>query len=233
VTGTRDDIVALVPAAGSGSRMGADTPKQYLSLQGETIISHTLKRLHSVRAITQVVVMVPAEDVGRCSTEFPTASVTAGGDTRAASVANGLEYCRTQLNHEGFVLVHDAARPCVRVADINHLIEQVGHSEHGGILATPVHDTLKRADNDQCIEATVTRERMWRAVTPQMFPAPLLAAALQSAAEKDLPVTDEASAMELAGYKPQLVAGSQDNLKITVADDLSLADTILTAQENS
>ena len=202
-------------------------------MHGETILSHTLKRLHSVSAVTHAVVIVPANDVERCSTEFPTASVTAGGDTRAASVANGLEYCRARLNHDGFVLVHDAARPCVRVADINNLINQVGHSEHGGILAIPVHDTLKRADDDQCIEATVTRKRMWRAVTPQLFPAPLLAAALQSASEKNLAVTDEASAMELAGYKPQLVAGAQDNLKITVAEDLSLAGTILTAQENS
>lgn len=213
--------------------MGADKPKQYLSLNGEPILSHTLKRLWLVPAVENIVVMAPAADVTQCAGDYPTSHVTAGGNSRAASVANGLEYCRKQLNHDGLVLVHDAARPCVRVADITRLVEEVGSSVHGGILAIPVHDTLKRADADQNIETTVSRERMWRAVTPQLFPAPVLASALQSAEQKKHLITDEASAMELAGYKPRLVAGSQDNIKITVADDLLLASTILTAQENS
>ncbi|MEM7256662.1 MAG: 2-C-methyl-D-erythritol 4-phosphate cytidylyltransferase, partial [Pseudomonadota bacterium] len=193
----------------------------------------TLGRLQSVPAVSEVVVVVAASEVEQQAVELGPVHVTAGGATRAASVVNGLNYIRDQLHHDGPVLVHDAARPCVRVEDINQLIAKVGNNEHGGILAIALHDTLKRADDEQCIADTVDRNCMWRAVTPQLFRADKLLHALKQAHAQGLEVTDEASAMELAGYRPRLVAGAQDNIKITVADDLLLARLIIKSQEQS
>ena len=225
------DVVALVPAAGSGSRMGSHVPKQYLPITHETVLQCTLTRINSVPCVSRIVVVVSATEVQKHAINDEV-HITTGGCTRAESVMNGLRYIREQLSHTGLVLVHDAARPCVRVSDISRLIAEVGSSSHGGILAVPVHDTLKRGDGDARISATVDRHDMWRAVTPQLFYVEKLLDALQQADRKGLRVTDEASAMELAGYRPLLVAGAQDNIKITVADDLSLARTILKSQES-
>ncbi len=228
----RGDIVALVPAAGSGSRMSSDVPKQYLQLDHESVLMVTLRRLRMVPAVSRIVVVVSDTQHQLNCIDIQGVSVTVGGDTRAASVLNGLVYIRDELKHTGRVMVHDAARPCVRVADINRLVTTVGDNEHGGILAVPVHDTLKRSDDKSRIVDTVDRNFMWRAVTPQLFMIGKLIQALEHARANDVQVTDEASAMEYAGYQPTLVSSAQDNIKITVADDLVLARTILNAQEN-
>ncbi len=229
----RDEIVALLPAAGTGSRMGGEIPKQYLALKDDTVLGTALARLLAVPLVSRVVITVASAESERVIQSAKNIHVTTGGDTRAESVLNGLYYIRDSLNYRGRVLVHDAARPCVRVEDISRLIDAVADSPDGGILAIPVHDTLKRADAHQCVEETVSRDNMWRAVTPQLFPLELLIEALLDARDTAKQVTDEASAMELAGFRPQLVAGAADNIKITVADDLALARTILNSQEST
>lgn len=227
----RDGIVALLPAAGFGSRMGSRLPKQYHKLTHESVLKTTLNRLQSVPAVTAVVVVVAAPEVDTQSRALAPVHVACGGDSRAQSVINGLEYIQRQLDHNGRVLVHDAARPCVRIDDINRLIDETGDCSQGGILAIPVHDTLKRASDDNHIVKTVSRANMWRAVTPQLFRVDVLLPALRNALESNQQITDEASAMEYAGYAPRLVAGAQDNIKITVAEDLPLARVILQSQE--
>jgi len=226
------EVIAVVPAAGHGSRMGLKTPKQFLTLYGSTVLECTVSRLLAVSAVQHVVLVVGADD------QLPTTltgdarlSITIGGETRSQSVFNGLTFLSEQLRFNGSVLVHDAARPCVRVTDIDDLISEVSTSDDGGLLAIPVHDTLKKSDAAQNVVSTVDREHMWRAVTPQLFKNPLLQTALADANQQGLSVTDEASAMEMGGYCPRLVRSSQDNIKITEAGDLSLAQTILESQE--
>lgn len=226
------DVIAVVPAAGHGSRMGLKTPKQYLSLYGSTVLECTVNRLLAVSAIKHVVLVVGADD------QLPTPlsndarlSITIGGETRSQSVFNGLTYLSEQHRFNGSVLVHDAARPCVRVVEIDNLIGAVAASDDGGLLAIPVHDTLKKSDASQQVLATVDREHIWRAVTPQLFKNQLLQTALTDANQRGLSVTDEASAMQLGGYRPRLVRSSQDNIKITETGDLPLAQTILESQE--
>lgn len=226
------DLIAVVPAAGHGSRMGLEIPKQYLPLRGSSVLQCTLDRLFTVSAIKQIVLVIAADD--HLPEELKTDSriiITNGGDTRSQSVSNGLSFVTNELKYCGSVLVHDAARPCVRAADINHLIAEVAETANGGLLAIPVHDTLKRSDDKQHVSATVDRDHVWRAVTPQLFQGELLTSALDLALRDRRAVTDEASAMELWGYKPRLVKSAQDNIKITEPADLHLAETILEAQE--
>lgn len=226
------DVIAVVPAAGHGRRMGLDTPKQYLSLNGQTVLARTLDRLHDVSSIKKIVLVVGADDSlpDNIKTDSRLDIIT-GGATRADSVRNGLLHINRQLEFSGNVLVHDAARPCVRVKDINRLIADVADDEQGGLLAIPVHDTLKRADKKQSVCATVDRAQIWRAVTPQLFRADLLINSLLHAQEEQIAITDEASAMEFLGYKPRLVRCEQDNIKITEPADMQLAMVILEAQE--
>lgn len=146
-----------------------------------------------------------------------------GGAERCHSVLNGLLHLAGKADADDWVLVHDAARPCVRLTDIDTLIDTLSSTVHGGLLGVPVADTMKQVDGDNRITATVEREGLWHAYTPQMFRAGLLQAALQHAIDNDLLVTDEASAMELAGYRPRMVQGQRDNIKITVPSDLELA----------
>ena len=227
----RNTVVALLPAAGFGSRLGSDVPKQYLELVGGSVLDCTLQRIRSVTTVSEIVLAVSAEELDRRS--YPEdVLLTAGGNTRAMSVYNGLEFIRNTLNHNGLVLVHDAARPCVRAADIGRLIDEAGQSVDGGILAVPVHDTVKRVDENNRITATIDRTGLWRAVTPQLFMVGPLLEALQKAAADNIAVTDEASAMEYAGFNPRVVPCAQDNIKITVAEDMALARQILTAQNN-
>lgn len=225
------EIVAIVPAAGHGSRMGLSTPKQYLPLHGSMVLACTLERLCAVSAVTKIVLVVGQSD------PLPVdllpdnkLDVVIGGETRTESVLNGLMHVRDTYGDSGSVLVHDAARPCVRVADIEKLIIAVGETESGGLLAIPVHDTLKRSDQNQDVCATIDRQNVWRAVTPQLFRSRLLIEALTGAQQNQVMVTDEASAMEQAGYKPRLVRCEQDNIKITEPADMLLAQIILEAQ---
>jgi 2-C-methyl-D-erythritol 4-phosphate cytidylyltransferase len=218
---------AVVPAAGSGSRMGADRPKQYLQLAGKPVLQHTLEVLLSCPALAGVVVAVAAGDPywPALAAQFRDRPVhtVCGGEQRCHSVLRALEYLLTIAAPVDCVLVHDAARPCVRVVDIERLIATVGDDVNGGLLAAPVTDTLKRGDARQRVEATVDRSSLWRALTPQLFRIDRLQAALEHSLRDGVLVTDDAAAMEHAGYTPALVAGAPDNLKITVPEDLALA----------
>ncbi|MBK8118393.1 MAG: 2-C-methyl-D-erythritol 4-phosphate cytidylyltransferase [Sulfuritalea sp.] len=231
---------ALVPAAGSGSRMGAQhdeaTPKQYLPLAGQPMIRHALATLCAIPAIVNVFVVLAPDDV-----LWPAAQMAAlgpklrilrcGGETRAQSVVNGLRAMAAELGDAGetggigndWVLVHDAARPCLTAAMVERLIAEVGEDDAGGLLAVPVADTLKRAYEGGHVLETVPRESLWQAQTPQMFRHRLLLEALDFAPR----VTDEASAIEALGLAPRLVAADVSNLKVTYPLDLQLAEWIL------
>ena len=225
---------ALVPAAGTGSRMGAlsgrATPKQYLPLAGKPMIWHALATLCAAPAITDVfVVLAPDDDSWPAETMQALGEklhvLRRGGETRAQSVTNGLRGMSEVLGElrDDWVLVHDAARPCLSQAMIERLIAEVGDDDAGGLLAVPVADTLKRCDEHGRARQTVARDGLWQAQTPQMFRHRLLLDALDFAPQ----VTDEASAIEALGLSPRLVAADISNLKVTYPFDLQLAEWIL------
>ncbi|EKO3956063.1 2-C-methyl-D-erythritol 4-phosphate cytidylyltransferase [Vibrio fluvialis] len=222
-------ITAIVPAAGVGSRMQADRPKQYLILHGHTVLEHTVEVLLRHPDVGQVVVAVSDNDpyFGSLTlANHPRVVRVSGGKERADSVLSALDYvCRHQLSE--WVLVHDAARPCVEHADISQLIATAQTHTVGAILAAPVRDTMKRADGGQNIDHTVDRVALWHALTPQMFRAQPLMQALTQALAAQTVITDEASAFEWLGQKPALVAGRADNIKITQPEDLALAEFYL------
>ncbi len=225
-------IWAVVPAAGKGARMGADRPKQYLELAGRTVLEHTLLRLLDESRIAGIVVALAAHDtLGQAIVARLGARVvmTVGGAERCHSVLNGLDAV-PQATADDWALVHDAARPCLRAGDLAALIEQLAGNPCGGILAVPVRDTLKRCAPDGTIEHTVDRNQLWHALTPQMFRLSVLRAALRAALTAQRLVTDEAQAIELAGYVPRVVEGHADNIKITRPEDLPLADYYLRTQ---
>ncbi|WP_438696093.1 2-C-methyl-D-erythritol 4-phosphate cytidylyltransferase [Vibrio marinisediminis] len=224
-----DSIVAIVPAAGVGSRMKAGKPKQYLMIGGLTVLEHTLLKLLDHPRINKVVVAITDGDPyfsELAIATHPDVVRVSGGRERADSVLSGLQYVQQHQLGE-WVMVHDAARPCVREADINTLIDVSQTHEVGGILASPVRDTMKRANGNNNIEHTVDREALWHALTPQMFRAALLTRTLSEALAEGAIITDEASALEWAGYHPALVQGSADNIKITQPEDLALAEFYL------
>jgi 2-C-methyl-D-erythritol 4-phosphate cytidylyltransferase len=230
MTGTAVRCSAILPAAGVGSRMGGDLPKQYLTLAGTTLLEHSLRALLDCPRIDVVVVALNPHDVKAGSLPLlrdPRVIRVDGGDERCDSVLAGLDVLAGEAVDTDWVLVHDAARPCVRPADIERLIEAVIAAGTGGILAEPIVDTVKRAGADGLVNETLDRSCLWRAQTPQMFRLLALREALGNAREQGLGVTDEASAMELAGGKVQLVAGSPGNLKVTVPADLPLAEWYL------
>lgn len=230
---------ALIPAAGSGSRMGGGPPKQYLPLAGKPLIRHALETLCAVPAIERVfVVLAPGDtlwDEAAMADLGPKLGVLrCGGETRAQSVANGLRAMANALPGvaDDWILVHDAARPCLTVALVEKLIAEVDGDDAGGLLAVPVADTLKRAvegpGGPRAVE-TVSREQLWQAQTPQMFRHRLLLDALDFAPQ----VTDEASAIETLGLSPRLVAADATNLKVTYPLDLRLAEWILASRSAS
>jgi 2-C-methyl-D-erythritol 4-phosphate cytidylyltransferase len=219
---------AIVPAAGSGSRFGAERPKQYLTLLGRPLIFHTLAALCACPDIERVwVVLSPDDEYWRrydwtdLGPKLDT--VLCGGATRAESVANGLAAAALAAADDDWVLVHDAARPCLTSAMLGALVEELADDPVGGILAVPVADTLKRADSEQRVAATEPRDGLWQAQTPQMFRYGLLQDALARCRE----VTDEAGAVEALGLKPRLVRGEATNLKVTFPADLAMAEWIL------
>lgn len=219
----------VVPAAGSGRRVGGDRAKQYLPLAGKPLIEHTLERLASHPRIAGLLVVLDSADTlwpGIACLAGKPLLTASGGVERSDSVLAGLSALPVQVRDDDFVLVHDAARPCVRQDDISRLIEVVGHGD-GGLLGAPLRDTLKRADADLRSVATEPREQRWRAFTPQMFRRAQLAAALKQAQRQNLAISDEAMAMEHAGFAPLLVEGAEDNLKITTAEDFALAEYLL------
>ena len=223
---------ALVPAAGGGTRMGRDMPKQYLDLMGMPLIRHTLEVLCAAPRIERVYVVLSVGDQIWNSHDWSALGdklkpIYVGGATRADSVLNGLRAVRPEVRDGDWMLVHDAARPCLASWHVDALIDALDDDEVGGLLAVPVADTLKRADARQRAEATVPRDSLWQAQTPQMFRYMMLRRALESARD----VTDEASAIEAAGLRPRLVRGDPTNLKVTYPLDLHLAEWILQNRE--
>jgi 2-C-methyl-D-erythritol 4-phosphate cytidylyltransferase len=222
---------AVVPAAGVGKRMQADRPKQYLPLAGKTVIEHTLARLLQSGAFHAVAVAISIEDPYWPELEIskhPNVITAPGGKERADSVLSALKALQGKAAENDWVLVHDAARPCLTAADIHLQIDTLQNDAVGGILALSSHDTLKHVDGDS-ITATVDRKHIWRALTPQMFKYGMLRDALQQT-EGNPAITDEASALELLGMQPKIVEGRPDNIKITRPEDLALAQFYMEQQ---
>ena len=221
---------AVVPAAGRGSRFGGELPKQYLPVFGRPLIWHTLDRLARHPQVDGVVVALAAGDPhwpGWTELQGKPVLACTGGSERAASVLAGLAALPAAVREKDWVLVHDAARPCLRGDDLDRLLEHGRAHDVGAILAAPVRDTLKRAGAGGTIECTEPRERLWRALTPQLFRRGLLQHALEAALAAGGTVTDEASAVERLGLSPLLVEGAADNLKVTEPADLALAEFVL------
>ena len=228
-------VWAVIPAAGIGRRMQSETPKQYLQFQGKTILEHCLDRLLSNKAIGGAILVLDEEDQRWEALGYRAAKplfTTTGGLERQHSVYNGLTTLQHRQGNDAIVVVHDAARPLVRDADLARVIEAARSHEAGAILATPVVDTLKLEDAQQVISTTLSRDRLWRAMTPQVFHLQPLLNALKQAIDVSQTVTDDAAAIEAAGYAPLLVEGSMDNLKITKPEDLALAEQIWLYQRN-
>jgi 2-C-methyl-D-erythritol 4-phosphate cytidylyltransferase len=232
-----ETIWAVVPAAGAGSRMQAAVPKQYLPLSGRPILLRTLERLCSYPGLTGLVVGVAQDDGhwpglhNECKQLPRYLGQFTGGVMRADTVLNGLHALPDSARDDDWVLVHDAVRPCVRHSDIDKLVAVVSRHRDGGLLALPMADTVKRADHDGMILETVPRENLWRALTPQMFRLGRLRLALERASTQSLEVTDEASAIERLGDRPQAVTGHPDNIKITLPADLELAELYFARQK--
>ena len=227
-------FTVVVPAAGVGKRMLSACPKQYLTIENKTILEHTVQRLLSHEAIGHVVIALGENDE-----YFPTSSLAnnknvtcvIGGKERVDSVLAGLQSAK--VAQEQWVLVHDAARPCVKHQDLNQLLSYCLKNNHGGILASPVRDTMKQATPTGVVDKTLDRSLMWHALTPQMYKTAELTTAISTALTNGITITDESSAMEAFGYDSGLVSGSSDNIKITQPEDLQLAEFILQQQKKN
>ncbi|PKG64978.1 MULTISPECIES: 2-C-methyl-D-erythritol 4-phosphate cytidylyltransferase [Pseudoalteromonas] len=226
----KQTIAAIVPAAGVGSRMQHNAPKQYIQLAGKTILEHTLAKLSQLSQLRTIVVALSDSDP--YFDELPTLDKrivrASGGKERADSVLNSLLFLAP--NPPAWVLVHDAARPLVNISDIERLIDECIRADEGGILASKVKDTIKRGHTHAL--QTVPRDDLWQALTPQFFKYDELKNALQNALANGATITDEASAIEWAGKPVKLVAGRSDNIKITTPEDLDLAGFLLHKQQN-
>lgn len=222
------DVIAVVPAAGIGSRMQAECPKQYLKIGQQTILEHAVAGLLAHPRIRQVIIAISPDDQFFMTLPLathPCITVVKGGQTRADSVLAGLQ----ALDEACWVLVHDAARPCLHQDDLARLLAITTTSKVGGILAAPVRDTMKRSEPGALLIAhTVERENLWHALTPQLFPLELLRSCLLRALHEGATITDEASALEYCGFHPQLINARADNIKVTRPEDLALAEFYLT-----
>jgi 2-C-methyl-D-erythritol 4-phosphate cytidylyltransferase len=206
--------------------MGGAVPKQYLPLNGRLVIDHTLERLLAHPRVETVCVALAAGDHFWPRSAFvddPRVLRVAGGRERCHSVRNALATLERLAAAGDWLLVHDAARPCLQRRDVDRLLQALQGHAVGGLLGVPVRDTMKRTNTQGAVVETVCREGLWHAYTPQMFRFALLKAALDRVLEQGALVTDDASAMELAGYQPLLIEGSEDNIKITRPRDLDLA----------
>ena len=227
-------VWAIVPAAGTGSRMGGHLPKQYLPLQGKVVIEHTLERLLALDTIEGIVVALNSRDEQFSSlaiVNHPKVQTVIGGHQRSDSVLAALISLQKKAKLSDWVLVHDAARCCIRIDVVSHLLQSLADDNVGGIVAVPASDTLKQVSDDHNILLTLDRSVIWQAQTPQLFRYGLMREALQVALQKGQAITDEASAIELAGYKAKVIMGHHDNIKITHPEDLVLAEAILRQQE--
>lgn len=242
MTNKKQSIVAIVPAAGIGQRMQTSLPKQYIEINGQSILEHTLNKLFKINYIEKIIVVINPNDHYFSTLSIashPKINVTFGGETRAESVLAGLNFLEN-LNHkkqnEYWALVHDAARPCVEVSDIEHLINTVLEHNQGGILAIKITDTVKKMTAKNLtpkIEKTLNRALLWAAATPQMFPSNQLIECLQQALINHIDITDEASAIEYFGGKPLLIECKRNNIKITCSEDLPLAELYLQIQQKN
>lgn len=227
---SQSKIWALIPAAGIGSRMGSEIPKQYLSIGNRTILEHSLTRFLEHPAIHKIVVAIHPEDeqwakLGIANHEK--IILVDGGSERVDSVASGLQKIAELGGGGDWVMVHDAARPCLYSLHIDNLIKAQESSPDGVILAIPSFDTVKVTNNQQTIDKTIPRETIWLAQTPQFFPVEKLSSAIAKSQAEGVSITDEASAMEAQGYHPALVVGSKHNIKVTEQEDLILASISL------
>ena len=225
-------LYALIPAAGAGSRLRGEIPKQYLPLAGKTMLWHAVKSV-SVAPIENVFVVLAPDDKQFAQLDWSAFAgklepLYCGGETRRDTVYNGMVAAMAAVDADDWLLVHDAARPCLPKQDLANLIRETGDDRIGGILALPVSDTVKKAGKDEAgvrrVAATEDRSRLWLAQTPQMFRFGLLMEALKTAKTA---VTDEAGAVEQMGLRPLLVTGSSENIKITFPEDLKIAAAIL------
>ena len=220
-------LYALIPAAGSGTRLPAETPKQYLPLAGKPMLWHAVRAVCVPRVESVFVVLAP-EDKAFAAHDWSAFGdrlqpLYCGGETRRDSVYNGLVAAMEDIQADDWLLVHDAARPCLPQKDLDKLMREIEGDEVGGILALPIADTVKRVSREK-IQSTEDRSELWLAQTPQMFRAGLLLQALSRA--KGAP-TDEAAAVEQLGLEPRVVAGSRENLKVTWPEDVAIAEGIL------
>jgi 2-C-methyl-D-erythritol 4-phosphate cytidylyltransferase len=228
-------IWAILPAAGAGKRFSTQKPKQFFELNGQLVAEHSLHRL---RAIPQIEAIIIPSDIDCTlwsqvpSLQQSNVKQVKGGEQRAHSVLNGLLSLDHMASDDDWVLVHDIARPCITLADINKLIDAVEHHSAGGILTARVNETLKKVSSDQQVEATVDRAQYRMAQTPQIFKFRLLKAAIESCLKAGITPTDEAFAIEYAGLPVLAVEGRQDNIKITRHEDLAIASAILNSQES-
>lgn len=231
-------IIALIPAGGVGARFGAETgstlPKQYMPLAGQAMIFHTIGTLAAVPSIYAVKTIIASDDTYWQSYNFEARlpklqALRVGGETRAATVLNGINalFTANEINDDDWLLVHDAARPCVGVERVSAFVDACKQEPVGGLLAGKVADTIKAGDANNYITHTVPRDNLWAAQTPQMFRAGVLKNALQSAIDAGKTVTDEAQAIAYLGLAPRLFASDNSNLKVTVPADLLLAEMYL------
>ncbi len=227
---------AIVPAAGIGRRLGAKTPKQYQKLHGREVLAWTLQILIELDFMEKIILVLHPDDKYFSSyleVEFPDVVVVNGGEERQHSVVNGLKYLETFASDDDWILVHDAARPCLLSEDLNKLLSHLENDEVGGILASPIKDTLKHSDSSLPTEgslkitSTLNRNEYWLAATPQLFRFRMLLNALTKAQEAGQIATDEAAAVEALGLPVKIVEGRSDNIKITSTEDLALAEFLL------
>ena len=225
-------IWAIIPAAGSGSRFSKTALKQYQTILDKTVLEHTVARLNSLNLAGYVLAIGKDDDVAKTLqlSNLEKAHFCLGGAERVHSVLNGLNHLSQFASNDDWVFVHDAARPCVSVESLNALVETATSKNQNAILAIPVRDTLKRVVHAQEIESTVNREQLWQAQTPQIAKLGELKMAIEKALADGITITDEASALEYAGFAVSVVQGRADNIKITYPDDLALATLILQSQ---
>jgi 2-C-methyl-D-erythritol 4-phosphate cytidylyltransferase len=225
-------LYALIPAAGAGSRLRGEIPKQYLPLAGRPMLWHAIKAV-SAAPVENVFVVLAPDDKQFAQLDWSAFAgrlepLYCGGETRRDTVYNGMVAAMAAVDADDWVLVHDAARPCLPARDLASLIRETGDDKVGSILALPVAETLKRVAKDEAgvhrVCGSEDRQQLWLAQTPQMFRCGLLMEALKTA---KAPVTDEAGAVEQMGLRPRLVTGSRENIKVTFPEDLMIAEAIL------